>query len=47
MERFNPDWVDQNKSPAKEDEAFQQAMKVAGNELLEVHFWKILYCGAL
>lgn len=35
VERFNPDWVDQNKPPAKEDVAFQEAMKVAGNELLE------------
>ncbi|KAL8538081.1 hypothetical protein ACS0TY_000144 [Phlomoides rotata] len=39
VERLNPDWIDLDQSSAKEDEAFQQAMKLAGNELLEcIHF---------
>lgn len=36
VERLNPDWIVQNQSPAEEDESFQQAMRVAGDELLEV-----------
>lgn len=40
VERLNPDWIDQNQSPAEENESFKQAMEVAGNEFLEVLFWK-------
>lgn len=36
VERLNPDWTVQNRTPAEEDESFQQAMSVAGNEFLEV-----------
>ncbi|XP_047965344.1 MYG1 protein-like isoform X2 [Salvia hispanica] len=35
VERLNPDWICPNQSLAEEDESFQQAMKVAGNEFLE------------
>ncbi|KAL1553145.1 MYG1 protein-like isoform X2 [Salvia divinorum] len=35
VERLNPDGICPNQSLAKEDESFQQAMKVAGNEFLE------------
>lgn len=40
VERLNPDWICPNQSVAEEDESFQQAMKVAGNEFLEV----LLFC---
>lgn len=36
VERLNPDWIDLDQSSVKEDEAFQQAMILAGNEFLEV-----------
>ncbi|KAG8381099.1 hypothetical protein BUALT_Bualt06G0087000 [Buddleja alternifolia] len=35
VERMNPDWTDPDRSPSKEDEAFQRAMQLAGTELLE------------
>lgn len=46
VERLNPDWMDQNQSPAEENESFQQAMQVAGNEFLQVLFWKFYIYGA-
>ncbi|KAI3457966.1 hypothetical protein Pfo_014629 [Paulownia fortunei] len=35
VDKLNPDWIDQDRLSAKEDEAFQNVMKLAGNELLE------------
>lgn len=40
VESLNPDWTVQNRTPAEEDESFQQAMRVAGDEFLEVLFLK-------
>lgn len=34
--RLNLDWIDPDQSPAKENEAFQQAMALAGSEFLNV-----------
>ncbi|TYH55159.1 hypothetical protein ES332_D09G218600v1 [Gossypium tomentosum] len=36
--RLNLDWMDPNQSPEKENEAFQQAMALAGSEFLD---WKL------
>ncbi|KAG6636472.1 hypothetical protein CIPAW_11G113500 [Carya illinoinensis] len=33
--RFNLDWIDPDQSPEKENEAFQQAMSLAGHEFLD------------
>ena len=41
--RLNLDWTDPDQSPEKENEAFQQAMVLAGSEFLDVRFcqnWK-------
>ncbi|MBA0801034.1 hypothetical protein Gohar_011426 [Gossypium harknessii] len=38
--RLNLDWMDPNQSPEKENEAFQQAMALAGSEFLDVRFYQ-------
>ncbi|KAA3454844.1 protein-like isoform X1 [Gossypium australe] len=39
--RLNLDWMDHNQSPEKENEAFQQAMALAGSEFLDVSLMTI------
>lgn len=36
--RLNLDWMDQDQSPEKENEAFQRAMALAGSEFLDVRY---------
>lgn len=36
--RLNLDWMDSDQSAEKENEAFQQAMTLAGTEFLDVRF---------
>ena len=35
---MNINWYDDDQSPEKEDQAFQQAMKLAGDEFMDVSF---------